>query len=128
MGKNMPNINPMSIIVYGCNQTGFIAANIKNRYIPHFISTRKNLPKLCKRIEICAFYDPMPGFKCSRTIRVFFFKLQQSPSSDDVHKETISHGEMFVNMKSQYKKWYKKGCKAGEVGIAKNLPCKNTPC
>jgi len=30
MGKNMPNINPMSIVVDGSNQTGFIAANIKN--------------------------------------------------------------------------------------------------
>ena len=67
------------------------------------------MPKFCKRIEICAFYDPIPGFKCSGTIRVFFRELQQSPSSDDVHMETISHGEMFVNIKSGTKRAARQG-------------------
>jgi hypothetical protein len=54
MGKNMPNINPMSIVVYGSNQTGVIAANIKNRYCRHksrletvFSRTLKIDPQLC---------------------------------------------------------------------------------
>jgi hypothetical protein len=48
MGKNMPNINPMSIVVYGCNQTSLVATNIKNRQIADFINTRKSLSEFIK--------------------------------------------------------------------------------
>jgi hypothetical protein len=53
MGKNMPNINPMSIEVCGSNQTGFIATNIQNRFYSHksrfdtefLLNSPYNLPK-----------------------------------------------------------------------------------
>jgi hypothetical protein len=43
MGKNMPNINPMSIVMVGRNQTGFIATYIENRQFVYFIGIRKSL-------------------------------------------------------------------------------------
>ena len=87
MGKNMSDINPMSLIVYGCYQAGLVSTDIENRQIADFISTRKGLPKFVKRIEISAFNNPVPGFKCSGTIRMFCSKFEQALSSDDVHVE-----------------------------------------
>jgi hypothetical protein len=39
----MPNINPIGIVMYSCNQTGFISAYIENRQLAYLISVRKSL-------------------------------------------------------------------------------------
>jgi hypothetical protein len=60
MGEDMPNIDSVRVVVYCCNQSDLIAANIEDGQFVDLICTREGPTKFGKRPEIREFEDPIP--------------------------------------------------------------------
>lgn len=81
----MSNIDFVPIVVNRGNETVFIARNVKNRQCADLVGACKGLSEFVKIAVLRRFHYRKPCHQAGSRIRVFYNKLQNSLSADEMH-------------------------------------------
>jgi len=98
VGEHIPDIDFLSVIVDGDNQTIFVASDIEYGKFPHQVGCWECYLQLNQGCEIGFSDNGGPPIQRVPSIRMFPGKLDQPLPRDDVHTDTISHNEIDVKV------------------------------
>jgi len=98
MGQDMPDIQPLRIIVHGRNQPDLVPTDIKHGQPAYLICAGENTSQLSKIAKACVFDYSIPGIQGSCTVRVSSSEIQYFFPRYYVHACWISRYEILVNI------------------------------
>ena len=77
----------MGVVVDRGDQSYLVSTDIEDRQLPDLVCAWEGPAQLCKRAEVRAFVDALPGVQRTGAVRVPSPEFKQTSSGDYVHKE-----------------------------------------
>jgi len=90
----MTDIDFAAVEMDGGNEPVFVAADIEDNPVIHFIGGRENLSQFGKTAEFGLLHNLEPTPQCHLAVGMFLPKLDQRFAGNDVHAKSISQIEI----------------------------------
>ncbi len=98
MSQNLLDVAKLPVEMQKCNQPIFVARDVENIQIAHFIHRTKYIPQFCEAAEGGAFHCHAPCLQRTAGIVMDCRKLQQAAIGDDSHARRLLQNAMLVKL------------------------------
>jgi hypothetical protein len=96
MSQYVADVNLVSIIMDGSDESNFVAADIEDREFPDLIGVRKGLTQLHEIQKSALPHNHVPVGEGRFSIRVLFSELIQALPRNDVHRQARGYRTLFL--------------------------------